>query len=553
MAKTFSSWIGRFLGTIALLTMAGLVQADTRYYHIRTQYGWQLKATEDASGFDVVDDQVPLQQFPRRMGSPLDLTALLKIDDMNVPGRKVRLTCYFQSLGYTDEIHQWVINDFSDRAAIRKQVRDFITQNRHLNSIPIIAAYEEEAIACLLLSVHQQSVVIDLDVPPDMPDPLVYQADALIYDAAIGPDQTPSPREHGIAWFESDQQVEELQQAVLASGVQRVERLRHLLWGHLKLLALFVENHQYDYFYPRTLSTDAPTLMATTNYPPNIRFTMRELSQYTRQAMLNKITPAYAFPAIYRWASMSMDDFASTIGQANWQQVQIDPNVQFASTADEARGARRAESAVERLELTREQLRDLHDTLMTYPDDELINPLALITRQQELGQRYLQTLTRIHKASSGNTNTAITADHAWTAQLPIMSDKNALYNQHFIVKFNQNVDQNNTPPSIFDQPYFGPYGLWLASLDQARFIVDQNLKQADIHRINERSMVVTSHIEEAPLFVPGLASDHSPSRLAMVDVDSKTMLEARRLTLLEAQAYLPADEATSENAPPGNP
>ncbi|MCC6683250.1 MAG: hypothetical protein IT445_20325 [Phycisphaeraceae bacterium] len=515
---------------------AGLAGADTRYYHVRTQYDWQIKATEDSTCFEPMEEMPPVLARIMRFCEPLDLSVMLKVDDLNMPGRKVRVTYYFQSLGYTDEMRQWEVNDFSNQEAIRQQVRSFITQDRQLISIPLMAAYEEEAIACLLLSTQGRSVVIDLDVPPDMPDPLIYQADAVIYDAFINPDEPATPKEHGIAWFESDPQVRELQQAVLNSDVQRVERLRHLLWGHLKLLALFVENQPYQYFDPRLLNENTPILLEIEPEVINNRATGGRVL-VSRRAPLTKLTPAYAFPALYRWASMKENDFARMLGQAQWQRVDSTNTPQVANRNSNTPNNRRADNAMDRLELTREAL--------SLP---VIEPLLAssqisdeLSRRTGLGKRYLDTLLRIHKSANSPTGATVTAglDHGWSVQLPIDRPNLSLLGPN----------PTTQVPVVDEVAASESYGLWLTSLERARFDIDEKCDKADNFRINYRGMVVSSIIGQTPLFVPGLASDGSPSCLAIVDIESTMKLEARHITAQEAQAYLPTDAHRNTTSP----
>jgi len=520
-------WTVRAAAVVVMLG-AGFARADTRYYLLQARYDWTLKATQDSTSYEPADELPPIQTAPLTFCEPLDLTVVLKVDDLNTPGRKARVTYYFQSLGYTDELRQWTVNDFADRRAIHKLVSDFITQSRHLSSIPLTAAYEEEAIACLLLTAHGRSVVIDLDVTPDMPDPLVYQADALIHDAFIRDEALHAPTEHGVPWFDNDAQVRELREKVLASGVQRVERLRHMLWGHLKLLAMFVENHPYEYFNPRPLSGDAPVLLTVAPRAATAQGAAVNLNLVARRTNFSKVTPGYAFPALYRWASMPKEDFAAMIGQAVWRATGSADVTQ--TTSGRASGNRRAENAAERLELTRQSL--------SRPPRSYNRPQNLIDElawRNGLGQRYIETLIRVHKSGDGEPAGPIAPGRSrgWVAELLLNEPNPQLRGQ-----FMEVVEAAPEPRPSDDAATFG---LWLTSLDDARFHVDQTLDRADVYRIHRRTMVAATTVKDAPLFVPGLASDDSPNRFAIVDVESKTMLEGRRLTAKEARAYLPKE------------
>lgn len=540
----------RWIVAAMVAATACAARADTRYYLLNAKYGWTMRATHDDALYEMQEgDTAPEQRLLVQYLSPIDLTVVLKVEDLNMPGRKARVTYYFQSVAYTDELRGWRVDDFADGGAIGKMIRAFLSQPRHLNTIPTIAAYEEEAVACLLLAAEGHSFVIDLDVTPDKPDPLVYQADALIYDTFVGDAEPPVQRKNGVAWFDSDAAMERMQADVLAGEVKRVERIRHLLWGHLKMLALFVENHQYEYFYPRELSDDTPLLASLIDQSKGV-----SVRRYLdlRRAPLTGTTPAYAFPAAYRWASMSEQDFADTVGQAHWQRVDGGPVVDLNAANTQPRDDRRADRALDRLELTRESLAELSartadtDLIATNPASSGLMWSRLsseIGQRRQLGERYLETLTRLHKAGGPP---PFTTDHTWRAAVTTSSSNSPLIQR--LRSPNLLLPLSERSPSEDDAASQAQFGLWLTSLDGAHFDVDQRVDAVNAYQVKRRTMSVATTIDDAPLYVPGLASDHSSNVLAIVDVQSQIDLDGRRLTEREAQQLIPQQPESSPDA-----
>ncbi len=331
--------------TVTATLTAAAAHADTRYYLIETDYRWEMFATQDDATYGE-PGEVAEEPIPIRGCDPLNLRLLMKVEDADLPGRKARVTLWFERIGYADDLRDWTLSGFEDPTTLRQRARGFLAQPRRLVAIPDTLAYEEEALGLLISLAHGRPLLIDLDVPPDTPDPLIYQADALI--ASVLTDTPPEPiaERHGVAWLESDAAVQDLADRVLSSDVQRVERLRQLLWHHLKALAFFAENHQWAYLNPAALDADAPLIRVPLNDADgSSRLTVRP-------ADLSSTTPAFGFPALYRWASLTDQDLAVAVSQSRWDATPTGrANSGNATPADP-----RTRSHAQRLDATRASL-----------------------------------------------------------------------------------------------------------------------------------------------------------------------------------------------------
>ncbi len=488
--------------------------AATRYYLIQSDYAWSMYATEDTASYGGTLHQVPRPPVPPgRFKDPLGMTVLLKVDDANLPGRKARVTFWFKHLHYRSSTHEWAVDDFSDREALRQVSRQFLSQRRTFDSTPRLAAYEEESLASLMLLMHGRSYLVDFDVPPDTPDLLVYQADAMI-DEAMSTDPTPAVNQReGVYWLDSPAQASEITQRAMQSGVMRVERIRHLLWHHIKLLAFFCENHQYAYFNPRLLVEDAPTItvpeqvVPAAGQPPQPNEPVQTVL-VRRKASLSSNSPAFAFPSLYRWASLTPDDFARAIGESQWRRTAASPATVTPPTSLDSRAAAYAK----RLEQVRATLADNR-------------PTTTLDVRHRMGARYIDTLVSIHKMARwrGDETTIVGdgLDHGWEARFPV--------DQPVTITHRDGTTEHQ---------YASEHGLWLAILDNARYKVDDRTQAADRYRIARRQLHIVTTAHDVPVYVPALISDQSTARLAVLSVDAATKIEGRQLSPRDAEKLL---------------
>ena len=177
MRRPLLLWI---LTVTATLTAAADARGDTRYYVMETDYRWEMFATQDDATYGEPGEVAETPPDPIRAADPLNLRLLMKVEDADLPGRKARVTLWFEHIGYADDLRRWTLSGFEDPATLRQRARGFLAQPRRLVAIPDTLAYEEEALGLLISLAHGRPLLIDLDVPPDTPDPLIYQADALI-------------------------------------------------------------------------------------------------------------------------------------------------------------------------------------------------------------------------------------------------------------------------------------------------------------------------------------------------------------------------------------
>ena len=495
---------------VVLLSISTAASGETRWYAVETNYQWQMFTTQDDTDFGE-GEEVLERPVPIAGRDPLTMRLLMRVDDAGLPGRKARVTCWFEHIGYEDDLRSWTLSGFEDPEVLRQRARGFLAQPRRLAGIPGTLAYEEEAVGLLLSLAHGRPLLIDLDVPPDMPDPLIYQADAILASVVSDAPAEPIAERHGVAWLESDAAVRDLRDRVLRSDIRRVERLRQLLWHHLKSVAFFVENHQWQFFNPAGLTGDAPVIRT---------FDGTDLGAApARPAELSSTTPAFGFPSLYRWASVSDDDLVAAVSQSAWTRGRAGNADAGALTPDDPK----TRGYATRLLATRESLADPALDLGSAGRDDLERRLD---RRAELGRRYLDTLVSVHQHFRRTGNAAAVADadpgQSWSVRFPMDRPR--------VV--------NNEAGEEVDRDPGGEFGLWFAALENVRYRVDDRNQVADRFRIARRRLVVKGEGNDIPVFIPPLLSDGSTGRLGVVSLESTSTLAGERIRPERAKELL---------------
>ena len=330
-----------------------------------------------------------------------------------------------------------------------------------------------------------------------------------------------------MAWLESDAAVQDLADRVLSSDVQRVERLRQLLWHHLKAVAFFAENHQWAYFNPAALDADAPVIRVPLNDADgSSRLT-------ARPADLSSTTPAFGFPALYRWASLTDQDLAVAVSQSRWDATPTGR----ANPGNPTPADPRTRSHAQRLNATRASLAGPDLSLTTAPGDELTRRLA---RRAELGQRYLDTLVSVHQhfRRSGNRAAVPDADpsQTWSVRFPV----------------DRPVRINDADGQEIDRDPGGAFGLWFAAIrgrplprrrpERGRRPLPHRPPPPHRHRPRRRHPRLHPRPAQRPLHRPGLG---------VVSLESTATLAGERIRTDRADELLKQWAAAADHRSPG--
>lgn len=237
-------WSSRALAAAAVLLGAtpaspALAEPD-RIYEVQAEYADAAQSTDETTrlGLQARDSKIA---FKLRM----------EVEDPDRPSSLVRVTLRLAELRFESDLSRWRRVEFDDAEALRRAARDFLGADRTRPGAAELITHEQEAMAWLLTLAHGRPLVVDLSSDPHAPDPRLYQADALLYEA-IRRDDEPLPPMHGSGTFEplSAHVAERLRHRVTDGSLPRADRWRLLLWGHVKHLVLFMENRRYRWFDP---------------------------------------------------------------------------------------------------------------------------------------------------------------------------------------------------------------------------------------------------------------------------------------------------------------